>query len=144
MTDNINPNHYKVGGIETWDYLKAKLSPTQLAGFALGNCVKYISRSDHKGKIEDLRKAKWYLDKIIEEIEKDSKIESLAGQTFIKHDGKGYPFGKTNPTVNVLYENGITEENIEANVLEWSSSSTRITPGFTIIGYQIVKENING
>ena len=67
--DNINPDHYKVGGIETWDYIKAKFSPTQLAGFALGNVMKYISRADHKNKIEDLKKAKWYLDKIIKEIE---------------------------------------------------------------------------
>lgn len=68
--DNINPDHYKVGGIEIWDILKAKLSPTQLVGFALGNVIKYITRADHKNKVEDLEKAKWYLDKIIEEIKK--------------------------------------------------------------------------
>ena len=67
--DNINPDHYKVGGIETWDYIKAKLSASQLAGFALGNVMKYVSRADHKNKLEDLKKAKWYLDKIIAEIE---------------------------------------------------------------------------
>ena len=70
MTDNINPDHYKVGGIETWDYLKAKLSPTQLAVFSLYNLIKYVSRADHKNKVEDLVKGKWYLDKIIEELQK--------------------------------------------------------------------------
>jgi hypothetical protein len=142
MTDNINPNHYKVGGIETWDYLKAKLSPTQLAGFALGNVIKYISRADHKNKLEDLKKSKWYLDKIIEEIEKGEPTKSLVGQTFIKHDGKGYPFGSDKkPIVNVLYENGTTEENIKANTLKWDVKNINVRKGFDIIGYQIVKEN---
>ena len=67
--DNLNPNHYKVGGIEPWNYMKAKFSPSQLVGFALGNVIKYITRADHKNKTEDLKKAKWYLDKIIKEIE---------------------------------------------------------------------------
>ena len=68
--DKINPDHYKIGGIETWDFLKAKLSPSQLAGFCKGNIMKYISRADHKNKTEDLRKAKWYLDKLIEKTKK--------------------------------------------------------------------------
>lgn len=63
----INPEHYKVGGIETFDYLKAKLSPSQLAGFCKGNIIKYVSRSDHKNGVEDLEKAKWYLDRLIAE-----------------------------------------------------------------------------
>lgn len=67
--DKISPNHYKIGGIETFDYLKAKLSPTQLAGFCKGNIIKYISRADHKDKIDDLRKAQWYLEKLIEALD---------------------------------------------------------------------------
>ena len=75
MKDNINPDHYKVGGIETWDYMKAKLSPTQLAGFALGNIVKYASRINHKNKLEDMRKIAWYANKLVEEIEKGENKE---------------------------------------------------------------------
>ena len=30
--DNIDPEYYKIGGIENWDYVKAKLTPTELAG----------------------------------------------------------------------------------------------------------------
>ena len=67
--DKINPDHYKVGGIETFDILRAKLSPTQLAGFCKGNVLKYITRADHKDKVDDLKKAKWYLDKLIEELD---------------------------------------------------------------------------
>lgn len=67
--DKINPDHYKVGGIETFNILRAKLSPTQLAGFCKGNVLKYITRADHKDKVDDLKKAKWYLDKLIEELD---------------------------------------------------------------------------
>ena len=56
--DAVNhPAHYTVGGIETIDFIEAK----QL-GYNLGNVVKYITRADHKdNKLEDLRKAQWYL-----------------------------------------------------------------------------------
>ncbi len=73
MTDNINPEHYKTGGIETWDYLKAKLSPDSLKGFAIGNVLKYCSRAEHKNGLEDLKKARWYLNKIIENIESEKR-----------------------------------------------------------------------
>ena len=57
-TDPVNhPAHYKVGGIETIDFIEAKK-----LGYNLGNVVKYLTRADHKGnKLEDLRKAQWYL-----------------------------------------------------------------------------------
>jgi hypothetical protein len=56
--DEVNhPAHYKVGGIETIDFIEAKK-----LGYNLGNVVKYLTRADHKGnKLEDLRKAQWYL-----------------------------------------------------------------------------------
>jgi len=61
--DPVNhPAHYKVGGIETIDFIEAKN-----LGYNLGNVVKYITRADHKGnKLEDLRKAQWYLTRAIE------------------------------------------------------------------------------
>jgi len=52
-----NPAHYTAGGIETIDFIEAKR-----LGYNLGNVVKYITRADHKNnKLEDLRKAQWYL-----------------------------------------------------------------------------------
>lgn len=56
----INPAHYKVGGIECIDYLKAKLSAEELKGFLKGNAIKYLSRAEHKGNAEDYAKANWY------------------------------------------------------------------------------------
>jgi succinate dehydrogenase/fumarate reductase flavoprotein subunit len=56
--DPVNhPAHYTAGGIETIDFIEAKK-----LGYNLGNVVKYLTRADHKGnKLEDLRKAQWYL-----------------------------------------------------------------------------------
>jgi len=61
--DPVNhPAHYKVGGIETIDFIEAKS-----LGYHLGNAVKYITRADHKGnRLQDLQKAKWYIDRAIE------------------------------------------------------------------------------
>lgn len=63
--DPVNhPSHYKVGGIETIDFIEAKG-----LNYRLGNVVKYITRADHKGeRLENLRKAKWYLDREIEQM----------------------------------------------------------------------------
>jgi hypothetical protein len=58
MHDPVNhPAHYKVGGIETIDFIEAKK-----LNYNLGNVVKYITRADHKGsRKQDLEKAIWYL-----------------------------------------------------------------------------------
>ena len=63
--DPVNhPPHYKVGGIETIDFIEAKD-----LDYNLGNAVKYISRAQFKGKHkEDLEKAKWYLDRAISKL----------------------------------------------------------------------------
>jgi hypothetical protein len=65
--DMVNqPPHYKHGGIETIDYLVAKLSPEEFAGYCRGNALKYISRAGHKADAaEDYRKAIWYLNRMI-------------------------------------------------------------------------------
>ena len=65
--DMVNhPPHYKTGGIETIDFIEAKN-----LGYNLGNVVKYVSRADLKGnKLEDLQKAKWYLDRAISNLSK--------------------------------------------------------------------------
>jgi hypothetical protein len=68
VVDLVNqPPHYKTGGIETIDFIEAKG-----LGYHLGNVVKYISRAGIKGTnqgLEDLRKARWYLDRAIEKNE---------------------------------------------------------------------------
>ena len=65
--DMVNsPPHYTAGGIETIDFIEAKE-----LGYNLGNVVKYITRSGHKGnKLEDLEKAQWYLNRVINYLKK--------------------------------------------------------------------------
>ena len=66
--DMVNdPPHYKDGGIETIDFIEAKK-----LGFNLGNAIKYISRAGKKGDaLEDLKKARWYLNREINNLMKE-------------------------------------------------------------------------
>jgi hypothetical protein len=59
--DKINPDHYKFGGIETIDYLRAKMNDDEFRGFLRGNALKYLSRAEAKGGKEDYEKALWYV-----------------------------------------------------------------------------------
>lgn len=69
-TDNVNnPAHYIAGGIETLDYIKAKVK--DYPSYAAGNILKYVSRYEHKNGIEDLKKAQFYLNDLIEWMESE-------------------------------------------------------------------------
>lgn len=64
--NNVNhPSHYQ-GDIETIDYIKDKLTPEEFRGFCKANGLKYISRERLKNGDEDLKKARWYLNKLLE------------------------------------------------------------------------------
>ena len=60
--DVINhPSHYTRGKIEVIDFIEDQQLP-----YHLGNVIKYIARAGYKGdKLEDLKKARWYLDRYI-------------------------------------------------------------------------------
>ena len=78
--DMVNhPEHYCFGGIETIDYIRAKLGPDEYRGYLKGSVIKYLSRAGHKGNaLEDFEKADWYLKKWIEtEKERKSKAEEV-------------------------------------------------------------------
>jgi hypothetical protein len=65
--DVVNsPPHYKTGGIEAIEGIEASMGPEAYAGYLKGNIMKYMWRYERKGKpIEDLKKARWYLDRLI-------------------------------------------------------------------------------
>lgn len=67
--DMVNsPPHYTAGGIETIDFIEAKLTAEQFTGYCLGNALKYISRAGKKdGTDIDIRKAIWYLNRSLGE-----------------------------------------------------------------------------
>lgn len=69
VKETVNhPNHYNVGGIEVIDFIES-----WNLGFSLGNAIKYIARAPYKNnELEDLKKAKWYISREIEKLEKNT------------------------------------------------------------------------
>lgn len=67
-SDPVNrPAHYTDGKIEVIDFIEDKK-----LGFCLGNAIKYIARAGKKDptkEVEDLNKAKWYIERRIKELE---------------------------------------------------------------------------
>ena len=64
--DPVNhPSHYASGGIECIDAIEASMSPEEFQGYLRGNIFKYCWRYREKGGLQDLRKANWYLDRLI-------------------------------------------------------------------------------
>lgn len=64
MSDSINPNHYRShpSGIEA-------IQVTEHMNFCIGNAMKYLWRAGLKGDaVEDLRKARWYIEREIERL----------------------------------------------------------------------------
>jgi len=60
------PFHYTQGGIECIAAIEASMSREAFKGFLKGNAQKYLWRYEHKGHLEDLKKAQYYLNKLIE------------------------------------------------------------------------------
>lgn len=72
--DVVNqPSHYTVGGIETIDYMAAKSSPEEFRGHLRLTALKYMSRAGYKDDaLQDFKKARVYLDWLINHIESGS------------------------------------------------------------------------
>lgn len=69
VKDNINPAHYKKGKIETIEHIKDIIGDKHMTSYCIGNVIKYVSRYENKNGVEDLKKARWYLDRAIKEME---------------------------------------------------------------------------
>lgn len=65
----VGGSHYLSAAVQPWDAMEAWMSREQFAGFLRGNAIKYLARCDAKGGIEDLRKARHYIDKLVEFLE---------------------------------------------------------------------------
>ena len=68
-----NPAHYNKGGVECIDAIRGSMSADAFRGFLKGNVMKYVFRYEAKNGLEDLRKARWYLERLIGEVEADEK-----------------------------------------------------------------------
>lgn len=80
MTDHVNhPSHY---GGEDNPYEAIKVIEAWDLGFCLGNAVKYISRAgkkDPEKEIEDLKKARWYIDRAIQVRDQQARLRETMG-----------------------------------------------------------------
>jgi hypothetical protein len=66
MKDKVNPSHYKQGKVECIDAIEsATIGKKGLDAVCTANVIKYIWRCEQKGGVEDLKKAQWYLNKMI-------------------------------------------------------------------------------
>lgn len=75
MSKDEKSSYYDVGGIETLDVIKAKLTPDQFKGYLLGNALKYQCRMMHKtpdNPARDAEKAANYTRWLSEEIREDA------------------------------------------------------------------------
>ena len=69
--DMVNhPSHYTQGGIECIDCIKSAIvGKVGIEAFCAGNAIKYLFRYEEKNGIEDVKKARWYIDRLIKELE---------------------------------------------------------------------------
>lgn len=69
--DPVNhPSHYASGGIECIEAMKASMTPEAFCGYLKGNAMKYLWRYEKKiAPIEDLKKAIWYMERLVKEQE---------------------------------------------------------------------------
>ena len=74
MNDPINPKHYKHLPAEAIDIIEAAIAgaPSNEAAYLQGQVLKYLLRCWSKKGVEDLRKAKWYLDRLVSSFDDDS------------------------------------------------------------------------
>ena len=71
MIDNVNhPKHYTQGGIECIDALKAAtVGKTVIEAVCVANVIKYCWRYEEKNGLEDVKKAQFYINRLIQELE---------------------------------------------------------------------------
>lgn len=70
--DKVNhPSHYTQGGIECLDAIEAAMKPDQFRGYLKGNIIKYLWRYEWKNGLEDLKKAQFYMNRMVESMEKE-------------------------------------------------------------------------
>lgn len=65
----VGGDHYVSKRVQPWHAMESWLTPPQFEGFLRGNVIKYLARYDEKGGLVDLKKARHYLDRLIELIE---------------------------------------------------------------------------
>ena len=72
MEDAVNhPKHYNKHGIECIQAIRAALTAEEFKGYCKGNVIKYTWREQYKNGLEDLKKAAWYLTRLVQDLDKN-------------------------------------------------------------------------
>ena len=70
----LHPKHYTQGGIECIDALKAAtVGKRGIEAVCVANVIKYLWRYEEKNGVEDVRKAKWYVERLLKELEESQQ-----------------------------------------------------------------------
>jgi hypothetical protein len=125
----ISGNHYKDKPIQPWSYIAANG-----LGYFEGNIVKYVSRWKDKGGVDDLRKAKHYIEKLIE-LETQVKDESKTIHGFIPWTGGERPVAY-DANVELVFKSGKKAKSVAGHIC-WNYEDL---PEYAhIIGYRVIK-----
>ena len=62
----VGGDHYKNMGVQPWKAMESWMTPEEFRGFLKGNSIKYLARCNSKGGVEDVKKARHYIDKLVE------------------------------------------------------------------------------
>jgi hypothetical protein len=133
----ISGNHYKDKTVQPWDYIAANN-----LGYFEGNVVRYISRWRDKGGVDDLRKAKHYIEKLIEletQVKPEYKGERLIlptddGPLWIQWDGGPCPLSQFQK-VDVVLANG-DKDHGTASSFYWTDA----VPSRRVRRYRVIKD----
>mgnify|MGYP003148418243 CR=1 FL=1 len=72
MEDAVNhPKHYNKHGIECIQAIRAALTAEEFKGYCKGKVIKYTWREQYKNGLEDLKKAAWYLNRLVHDLDKN-------------------------------------------------------------------------
>lgn len=76
--DLVNhPSHYETGKFECIEVMEEALGRDVVKGFCIGNAFKYLYRAKRKNGLEDLKKAQWYLNRVISMEDEDTTKEGI-------------------------------------------------------------------
>lgn len=76
--DKINPDHYRKGKVECIDALEAAtIGKKGMEAVCTANVIKYLWRYENKNGLEDVKKAQWYLNKLIKTLENDRESPTI-------------------------------------------------------------------
>jgi hypothetical protein len=125
----ISGNHYKGKPLQVWDFVAANN-----LGYFEGNIVKYVSRWKDKGGVDDLRKAKHYIEKLIE-LETQVQDESKTIHGLIPWTGGDQPVDD-GEIVEILCRNGVKTK---GDAFEFAWDHCNYQRPSDIIGYRVIK-----